>query len=61
MLTDNDQTDLGTNPDPAEEAREESLRWLLDMELAEPEEKLFALPEETYQVEGLTAYEALAG
>ena len=40
MHTDNDQIDLGkgAKPDPAEEAREESLRWLLDMEIAEPEE-----------------------
>ena len=60
MHTDNDQIDLGkgAKPDPAEEAREESLRWLLDMEIAEPEEKLFSLSEEAYQVEGLSAYEA---
>jgi chemosensory pili system protein ChpA (sensor histidine kinase/response regulator) len=60
VLTDNDQIDLGraTDADPADEAQEESLRWLLEMEMAEPEETLFGLAEEAYQVEGLSAYEA---
>ena len=60
MFTDNDQTELENEAasDPADDAREESLRWLLDMELVEPEEKLFGLAEEAYLDEGLTDYEA---
>ena len=35
MYTDNDQTDLGTEGllDPVEDSQEESLQWLLDMDL----------------------------
>ena len=60
MITENDQIDLGSSAksDPAEESREEGLRWLLDMELSEPEEKLFDLAQQTYQDEGLTDFEA---
>ncbi len=59
MLTDNDQiVGSATDVDPADEAQEESLRWLLEMEMAEPEETLFGLAEEAYQIEGLSAYEA---
>jgi hypothetical protein len=60
VYTDNDQTDLGTEGqlDPVEEGQDEVLRWLLDMDLAEPEETLFGLSEEEYQDQGLTDYEA---
>jgi hypothetical protein len=59
VYTDNDQTDLGTEAqlDPVEEGQDEVLRWLLDMDLAEPEEMLFGLSEEEYQDQGLTDYE----
>jgi chemotaxis protein histidine kinase CheA len=42
----------------AEDLQEKSLSWLLDMDLSEPEEKLFALSGDEAVDLGLTAYEA---
>ena len=59
MYTENDLTDSeieGAN-DSVDDAQEKSVRWLLEMDLAEPEEKLFSVPGQEYQQEGLSAYE----
>ena len=60
MYTEKDLTDSGIEGvnDSVDEAQEKSVRWLLEMDLAEPEEKLFSVPGEEYQQEGLSAYEA---
>jgi chemosensory pili system protein ChpA (sensor histidine kinase/response regulator) len=60
VYTDNDQTEMEIKGlvDPVEEGQEESLRWLLDMEMTESRDSLFDLSQEEYQDEGLSAYEA---
>ncbi|MEZ5503592.1 MAG: response regulator [Halioglobus sp.] len=44
--------------DSVEDNEEKSLRWLLEMDLSEPEEKLFAVSGVEYQDTELSAYEA---
>ncbi len=44
--------------DVEEDAQEKSLRWLLEMDLSEPEEKLFTVSVSDYADGGLSAYEA---
>ncbi|RLA48449.1 MAG: hypothetical protein DRQ97_04240, partial [Gammaproteobacteria bacterium] len=43
--------------DSGDDANDESLRWLLEMDLAEPEEKLFTVSGNDYCDEGLSDYE----
>jgi hypothetical protein len=58
--TDNERCEPGIEGvvDSGEDVKEKSLRWLLDMDLSEPEEKLFTVPGSEYCDEGLSAYEA---
>ena len=60
MQTDNDRSTQETEGtvDPGDDMQEKSLSWLLEMDLDEPEEKLFALSDNEYQDEGLSEYEA---
>ena len=60
MHTDNDGFEPGIDGvmEAGDEASEKNLRWLLDMDLSEPEEKLFTVSGTEYLDEGLTAYEA---
>ena len=60
MHTDNDCFEPGIDGpmDGGDETKEKSLRWLLEMDLSEPEEKLFTVSGEEYRDEGLSAYEA---
>ncbi|RLA56782.1 MAG: hypothetical protein DRQ98_01005 [Gammaproteobacteria bacterium] len=60
MHTDNERCESGTEGvvDSVDDTKEKSLRWLLDMDLSEPEEKLFTVPGNDYRDEGLSAYEA---
>ncbi|MEH6634979.1 MAG: response regulator [Halioglobus sp.] len=60
MYTDNDCFEAGVDGvgDPTDEAQEKSLRWLLEMDLSEPEEKLFTVSGNEYCDQGLSAYEA---
>lgn len=44
--------------EPEESNQEKSLRWLLDMDLSEPQEKLFTVAGDDYLDSGLSAYEA---
>jgi chemotaxis protein histidine kinase CheA/CheY-like chemotaxis protein len=51
-----------THADPSRETKEgseeKSLQWLLDMDLSEPEEKLFKVELDDYSDRGLSAFEA---
>ena len=60
MHTDNDLGKLRMNGmlDSEDENQEKSLRWLLEMDLSEPEEKLFTVAVAEYYDRGLSAYEA---
>ncbi len=60
MYTDNDLGKLRMNGmlDAEDDNQEKSLRWLLEMDLSEPEEKLFTVPVAEYCDRGLSAYEA---
>ena len=60
MQTEKDltQPDVDQVAEAAEDLQDETLRWLLDMEMSEPEETLFAVEQEEYQDLGLTDYEA---
>ena len=60
MQTDNDRSTLGIDgmTDSEENTQEKSLQWLLEMDFAEPEEKLFSISDNAYCDEGLSAYEA---
>ncbi|CAA0121856.1 Gliding motility regulatory protein [Halioglobus japonicus] len=60
MQTDKNLSDIsGQLGAEAEESdQEKSLRWLLDMDLSEPEEKLFTVADDEYLDTGLSAYEA---
>lgn len=60
MYTENDLGQLALNGelDSEEDNQEKSLRWLLEMDLSEPEEKLFAVAGSEYRDKGLSAYEA---
>ena len=60
MYTENDLAQVRLNGalDSEEDNQEKSLRWLLDMDLSEPEETLFAVPVGEYRDRGLSAYEA---
>ncbi len=60
MYTDNDLGKLRLNGmmDSEEDNQEKSLRWLLEMDLSEPEEKLFTVAVGEYSDRGLSAYEA---
>ena len=60
MHTDNDRDPSGadTSVEGAEELQDSTLSWLLDMDMSEPEERLFALETDEYVVEGLSEYEA---
>ncbi|MCB1675691.1 MAG: response regulator [Halioglobus sp.] len=44
--------------EPADDCQEQNLSWLLDLDLSEPEERLFALTGNDYIDEGLSAEEA---
>ncbi len=60
MHTENNGSTQGVEGmmDSGEDTKEESLRWLLEMDLSEPEEKLFTISEEEYRDEGLSDFEA---
>ena len=60
MYTDNDLGKLRPTGmlDFEEDNQEKSLRWLLEMDLSEPEEKLFTVAVSEYRDTGLSAYEA---
>ncbi len=60
MYTENDLGKLRLNGmiDSEEDNQEKSLRWLLEMDLSEPEEKLFTVAVSEYSDRGLSAYEA---
>ncbi len=60
MYTDNDLGQLKLNGllDSEDDNQEKSLRWLLEMDLSEPEEKLFAVSVNEYRDKGLSAYES---
>jgi chemotaxis protein histidine kinase CheA len=60
MHTDKDIDPNGADTpiDGAEEWQDSTLNWLLDMDMSDPEERLFALEEEEYVAEELTEYEA---
>ncbi len=60
MYTDKDLGNLSPNGmmDFEEDNQEKSLRWLLEMDLSEPEEKLFTVAVSEYRDTGLSAYEA---
>lgn len=60
MQTDKDLGKIKLNgmADPDEDIKEKSLRWLLEMDLDEPEEKLFTVTGKDYFDTGLSAYEA---
>lgn len=60
MHTDKDLGKLSLKgmADLDEENQEKSLRWLLEMDLSEPEEKLFRVSVDDYIDKGLSAYEA---
>jgi chemotaxis protein histidine kinase CheA len=49
---------LEESVDAEQENQDESLNWLLDMDLSEPEEKLFTVTGNEYKEEGLSAFEA---
>jgi chemotaxis protein histidine kinase CheA len=59
VQTDNDLSKLGMDgaTDFEDENQEEGLQWLLEMDLSEPEEKLFTVSGNDYQDEGLSAFE----
>lgn len=59
MYTDNDLGQLRLNGtlDSEEDNQEKGLRWLLEMDLSEPEEKLFTVSVSEYRDRGLSAYE----
>jgi chemosensory pili system protein ChpA (sensor histidine kinase/response regulator) len=58
--TDNERCESGIEGvvDSGDDVKEKSLRWLLDMDLSEAEEKLFTVTGNDYCDEGLSAYEA---
>ncbi len=60
MYTENDLGKLRLTGmlDSEEDNQEKSLRWLLEMDLSEPEEKLFTVSVSEYSDRGLSAYEA---
>jgi chemotaxis protein histidine kinase CheA len=60
MHTDNDRDPNGadTSIEGAEEWQDNTLSWLLEMDMSEPEERLFALEADEYVAEGLSEYEA---
>lgn len=60
MYTEKDLGNLSLNgmTDLDEENQEKSLRWLLEMDLSEPEEQLFKVSGNDYVDAGLSAYEA---
>ena len=60
MQTDKDLSKAGLEEpvDAEQENQDESLNWLLDMDLSEPEEKLFTVTGNEYREEGLSAFEA---
>jgi chemotaxis protein histidine kinase CheA len=49
---------LSVKNESDEDNQEKSLKWLLDMDLSEPEEKLFTVADNEYQDAGLSASEA---
>ncbi|RLA46567.1 MAG: hypothetical protein DRQ97_07545 [Gammaproteobacteria bacterium] len=59
MHIDNERCESGIEgvADSDDDANDESLRWLLEMDLAEPEEKLFTVSGNDYCDEGLSDYE----
>ena len=60
MYTENDRKNTVTDgsADSVDDAQETSLRWLLEMDLDEPEEKLFSVSGNEYLDQGLSDYEA---
>jgi chemotaxis protein histidine kinase CheA len=52
-----DELSLSAAADSEETDQEKSLRWLLDMDLSEPEEKLFTVADDDYLDTGLSAFE----
>ncbi|MCB1690383.1 MAG: response regulator [Halioglobus sp.] len=52
------EASLNVGAEPEESDQEKSLRWLLDMDLSEPEEKLFTVAGDEYLDTGLSAFEA---
>ena len=60
MYTEEDLGKLGLSvgKEADEDDKEKSLKWLLDMDLSEPEEELFTVADNEYQDEGLSTYEA---
>ena len=60
MQTDKDLSKAGLEEpvDTEQENQDDSLNWLLDMDLSEPEEKLFTVTGNEYKEEGLSAFEA---
>lgn len=60
MYTENDRKNTVNDgsADSVDDAQEKSLRWLLEMDLDEPEEKLFSVTGNEYLEQGLSDYEA---
>ena len=60
MYTENERKNTVTDSslDSVDDAQEKSLRWLLEMDLDEPEEKLFSVSGNEYLDQGLSDYEA---
>ncbi len=60
VQTDKDLSKAGLEEsvDAEQENQDDSLNWLLDMDLSEPEEKLFTVTGNEYKEEGLSAFEA---
>ncbi len=52
------EASLNLGAEAEESDQEKSLRWLLDMDLSEPEEKLFTVADDEYLDTGLSAHEA---
>jgi chemotaxis protein histidine kinase CheA len=60
VYTENERKNTVTDSslDSVDDAQEKSLRWLLEMDLDEPEEKLFSVSGNEYLDQGLSDYEA---
>ena len=60
MYTENKckNTVTDSSADSVDDAQEKSLRWLLEMDLDDPEEKLFSVSGNEYLDQGLSDYEA---
>ena len=58
MHTDKDRNLTDATSDTAEEGKDSTLEWLLDMDMSEPQESLFTVDAGEYTQQGLSQYEA---